>query len=137
MATKFGNIVVAALALACVICSCKGPRVIPKDKFSKIYTEMVLGDLWLRDNYEKRHVADTSLFYEAIFAKYGYTTEDYRYSVNHYLRNPEEYRRILDKSILEVKKMEQKYDKLRNPEDSVFVEKKTPELERAKLKVFK
>lgn len=128
MASKLGNIVVAALALACVICSCKGPRVIPKDKFSKIYTEMVLGDLWLRDNYEKRTVADTSLFYEAIFAKYGYTTEDYRYSVNHYLRNPEEYRRILDKSILEVKKMEQKYDKLRNAEDRELADQKAAEL---------
>lgn len=112
MEARFRNIVLVTLACVCVACACDRARVIPKGKFSKIYAEMILGDHWLRDNYEKRSVADTSLFYEAIFLKYGYTSEDYRHSVEHYLRNPEEYKRILDKAILEVKKFEIKNQKL-------------------------
>ena len=42
-----------------------------------------------------RRTADTSLVYEPILNKYGYTTEDYVRSVDVYMDDPERYSRIL------------------------------------------
>lgn len=123
------HIVVAAFALVCVLaCSGRGARVIPKKTFAKIYAEMALADQWLQDNYKLRSVADTSLFYEAVFARHGYTADDYRFSIEHYLHNPDEYKRILDRSILELRKLEYKYDKLRSK-----TEEKDTEVEKIKI----
>ncbi len=86
----------AVLAVALVSCS-RGPRVIPSGKMQKIYREMLLADQWLDDNPAKKPVADTSWFYEPIFEKYGYTVEDYRKSVDHYLNDPKKYAQMVSK----------------------------------------
>lgn len=118
MRKRILHIVVVAFAFVCVLaCSGRGARVIPKKTFAKIYAEMALADQWLRDNYSLRPVADTSLFYEAVFARHGYTADDYRCSIEHYLQNPDEYKRIMDRSLLELRKLEYKYDKLRGDID--------------------
>ena len=100
------------IVLAAVSCSRKEARVIPASKMSKIYADMVIADQWIRSDGRTLH-ADTTLVYEPIFNKYGYTTEDYRKSVSHYLRKPgdfadifEDARSILQKQIVEMVALE-------------------------------
>ena len=57
--------------------ACRGPRVIPKDTMTDIYTDMFLADQMVRDADIPRAQMDTMLLYEAVFEKYGYDTEDY------------------------------------------------------------
>lgn len=86
----------AAVAVAVVSCSDK-PKVIPARKMQKIYREMFMADQWIIKNPEKKRKADTTWLYEPIFEKYGYTVEDYRHSVDHYLNDPKRYAEMLDK----------------------------------------
>ncbi|MCR4859650.1 MAG: DUF4296 domain-containing protein [Bacteroidales bacterium] len=83
--------------LLCVAGCGHRARVIPAKKLVKIYSEMFLTDQWLRDNVEARKMADTTLFFDPIFHRYGYTFEDYDKSVNYYLDRPEKYSKILSK----------------------------------------
>lgn len=85
--------------------SCRRARVIPKKDFAAIYAEMFIADQWLKDNPSTRAMSDTSLVYDRIFDKYGYTFADYDASVNYYLYDPSKYAKILDASaeILEKK----------------------------------
>ena len=85
---------VAALLLA-PSCRKEGPRVIPRGKLSKIYAEMLVTDQWIQNTPRLRTIADTSLVYEPILEKYGYSSEDYQYSVDHYMNDPERFSRIL------------------------------------------
>ena len=82
-----------------------------------IYAEMLVIDQWIAENPKFRTQADTSLVYEPILNEYGYTTEDYRASVSHYMKDPERYSRILrktteflEKQLLELKQIKQKED---------------------------
>ena len=72
------------LALAAVsFVSCGGDvKVIPKDEMAEIYAEMLLMDQWIAAHPQARRTADTSFVYEPIFEKYGYTSDDYRSSVD-------------------------------------------------------
>lgn len=88
---------VIAIAGVLLLSAC-GPKIIPERKLSEIYAEMFLADVWLSDNPRQRQVADTSLFYEAIFQKYGYTTADYDASVQKYLENPEKFSTIFEEA---------------------------------------
>ena len=80
-------VAVAAVALCAAACA-RGPRIIPKSKMEKIYTEVLLADQWLAVNNQYSVEADTTLFYETIFRKYGYDTEDFRASLEYYMRDP-------------------------------------------------
>jgi len=96
--------VVASALLLAVSCGRKeGGRIIPRSKMSKIYAEFLLTDQWIATHRQYSRQADTSLVYEPILNKYGYTTEDYRASVAHYLHDSERYARMLKetKAILE------------------------------------
>ena len=94
-------IAVAAAALFVAACS-RGPRIIPRSKMEKIYTDMLMADQWLSYNLDVRVAADTSLFYEPIFRKYGYTTDDFRASVEYYMRDPLRLSRMLKKIALKL-----------------------------------
>lgn len=76
-------------------CRRNGPRVIPRGKLAKIYAEMFVTDQWIQNTPKLRSIADTSLVYEPILEKYGYTSEDYQHSVQHYMDDPERFSRIL------------------------------------------
>ena len=78
-------------------CSKEG-KVIPRSDMVNIYADMFLADGWLQDHHELSKSADTVLFYETVFRKYGYTTKDYIVSVNHYLKDPVRYSRMLKKT---------------------------------------
>lgn len=84
--------VVLLLALSC---GGKKDKVIPRGKLAEIYAEMLLTDQWITSNPGNRHIADTSLVYEPILEKYGYSSADYRRSVDIYMDDPERYSRIL------------------------------------------
>lgn len=86
--------IVAVLAVVAV--SCRGPRMIPKDDLTDIYYDMFLLDQQVREDPELRSQADTTLVYEAIFNKYGYDTDDYLFSLETYLKDPERFARVLE-----------------------------------------
>ena len=76
--------------------ACRGPRVIPKDTMTDIYTDMFLADQMVRDADILRAQMDTMLLYEAVFEKYGYDTEDYLYSLRYYLKDPERFGKVFE-----------------------------------------
>lgn len=71
---------------------------IPKNDMSRIYADMFLADKQLHFDHQLRRIADTSRVYEAIFAKYGYTIEDYNASQEKYILDARRYVKILKKS---------------------------------------
>lgn len=90
------HILPVLLALSCLLAGCAHHgRVIPEEKFTRIYRDMFLADQWIRDNPRARVVADTTLFFDPILKRYGYTFEDYDRSVHYYLDHPEKYSKIL------------------------------------------
>lgn len=97
---RFLAYIAAAILALCFLSSCKEEgRVIPRSTMSKIYAEMFLADQWLRDHPAARPVADTTLFYEPIFNKYGFRKIDYITSVDTYISDPEKFSKILKGSI--------------------------------------
>ena len=82
--------------LVAVAVSCRGPRVIPRDKMADIYYDMFMADQQVRQEPLLREQADTMLVYEAVFNRYGYDTDDYLYSVREYLKDPERFAKILE-----------------------------------------
>lgn len=117
-----------AFGLAVLLfCSCgRGTRVIPASVLSDIYVEMFLADQWVQQNSKSRKTADTTNFYLPIFEKYGYGLDDYRHSVEHYLREPDDYARILksasSKLTAEAKRLQEIEDAIANiPKFSPYV----------------
>jgi hypothetical protein len=111
-----------ALALLIGLASCSGGRdkVIPRAKLAEIYAEMLVTDQWITSTPGVRREADTSLVYEPILEKYGYTSADYRKSVDRYMDDPERFSRILrtsadilEKKLDELKKRKEEIDHLR------------------------
>lgn len=104
-------VVLAALLLVFASCKKEEAKVIPRGKLAKIYAEMLVTDQWISTTPGIRQIADTSLVYEPILEKYGYTSADYRRSVDHYMDDPERFSRILrtssdilDKRLRELRK---------------------------------
>ena len=89
---RFLHIVLVLVAVA----ACQGPRVIPKSTLTDIYTDMFITDQQVRERNIPRNQMDTMLVYEAIFNKYGYNTDDYLYSVRHYLKDPERFAKVFE-----------------------------------------
>ena len=119
MRFKAGNILAVCSVLFFLIgCSCSKTKVIPKGKMARIYAEMLVMDQWVAEHPRFRNQADTSLVYEPILNEYGYTTEDYRASVAHYMNDPERYSRILrrtteilDEKLTELKELKRIEDR--------------------------
>ncbi len=88
------------LSLLLVFSCGRNARVIPKNRMAEIYADMFVADQWLNQNFLASRTADTTLVYEAVFEKYGYTSDDYRKSVDHYIQDPDRFARILRKSVL-------------------------------------
>lgn len=94
-------IAMACAALCAAACS-RGPEVIPRSKMEKICTELFLADEWLSTHNNLKAVADTTLFYEPIFNKYGYDTDDFRASLEYYMRDPLKFSRMMRKIALKM-----------------------------------
>ena len=105
------NILVIAAFAAGLSVSCvkDEAEVIPRGQLARIYSEMLVMDQWIQSTPGTRVMADTSRVYEPILEKYGYSSEDYRASVDYYMNDPERFSRIfrsageiLDKRIEEL-----------------------------------
>jgi hypothetical protein len=79
--------------------SCKKDGIIEEDTMAQIYAEMLLTDQWINTTPGMRTVADTSLVYEPILKEYGYTSSDYRKSVEYYLEDPDTYADIMKATV--------------------------------------
>ena len=96
MKMSLKHVVALSFAALLLLSSCNRAeeKVIPRSKLAKIYAEMLLTDQWISETPELRRVADTSLIYEPILEKYGYTKMDYLHTVDAYLDDPERFSRI-------------------------------------------
>lgn len=96
----FRHIIVFA-ACICMLLSCgqDKDKLIPRNKLAEIYAEMFVTDQWIVSTPSVRRMADTSLVYEPILEKYGYSSEDYRLSVEKYLDDPDRFSKILRTSV--------------------------------------
>lgn len=95
---------------ACLLNSCRRARIISASDLSDIYAEMFLADQWINDNPTVKRTADTTRFYETIFGKFGYTFEDYDATVNYYLKRPEKYKKILDRTVNKLRETQKALD---------------------------
>lgn len=107
--------ILSIFLLISMFSSCnKEESIIPRKKMSMIYAEMLLADQWIQANPQFRWVADTTLMYEPILEKYGYTSEDYRRSVYRYLDDPDRFARIFRETINIYDKRISELDELKN-----------------------
>ena len=81
--------------LACASGCGRRARLIPERKLVRIYSDIFLVDQWFRDNPEKRMTGDTTLVFDPIFRRYGYSFEDYDRSVHYYLDRPDKFNKIV------------------------------------------
>ena len=101
---RAAHIVVLAVVLA-ALCACgHRTRVIPESKLIRIYHDMFLADQWVRDHPDARTDVDTTLLFDPIFHRYGYTFEDYDYTVQYYLDHSERYVKILNRVETQLRK---------------------------------
>ena len=91
------NIVLVSAFAVLLLAGCneKDGKVIPRGTLAEIYAEMLVVDQWIANDMSLKRQADTSFVYAPILEKYGYTPDDYRKSVDHYMHDPERYSRIL------------------------------------------
>lgn len=91
------NIVLVSAFAVLLLAGCneKDGKVIPRGTMAEIYAEMLVVDQWIANDLSLKRQADTSFVYAPILEKYGYTPDDYRKSVDHYMHDPERYSRIL------------------------------------------
>ena len=131
MSRSFFLTISSAIFLAAAFVSCSdGPKVIPARKMEKIYEEMFTADKWLHYNTELRGVADTSLVYDPIFRKYGYTYEDYCHTVSVYMDDPGKFEKLVEKvhsGFDERKKVLQAESERRREVRSALEKNKAPE----------
>lgn len=98
-------------------CSKHEVEVIPRSKMADIYMEMFMTDQWISATPSMRVVADTSLVYEPILAKYGYDKLDYIYSVDYYMNDPERFARILRSCVDKLDKRIRHLNKLKRQQE--------------------
>ena len=121
---KIARHISVILALSLFLISCSKDKdegkVIPRSKLAEIYAEMLMTDQWITGTPGIRQIADTSLVYEPILEKYGYTSADYRKSVDRYMDDPERFSRILrttgellDKRLTSLKKRKEELDHIK------------------------
>lgn len=97
-------------------------KVISRRKMADIYAEMLMTDQWINSTPNVRKIADTSLVYEPILEKYGYSQKDYLKSVDHYMNDPERFARILRSS---GEKLGRKLKELRRRQKQLELEEET------------
>ena len=85
--------IVLLLVVVCFV-SCHKAKLIPRGELTDIVFEMLVRDQQLKGERRLTSIPDTVLVYEGIFEDHGYTTDDYLYSVQHYLRDPERFSRV-------------------------------------------
>lgn len=113
---RAAHIAVLAVVLA-GLCACgHRNRIIPENKLVRIYHDMFLADQWVRDHPDSRFDVDTTLLFDPIFHRYGYTFEDYDRTVQYYLDRSEQFVKILNRVETQLRKegesLQQEADRL-------------------------
>lgn len=113
---RAAHIVVLAVVLA-GLCACgHRNRIIPENKLVRIYHDMFLADQWVRDHPDARTDVDTTLIFDPIFHRYGYSFEDYDRTVQYYLDRSEQFVKILNRVETQLRKegetLQQEADRL-------------------------
>ena len=93
-------------------------RVIPAKKLMDLYSEMFLADQWLKDHKELREAADTTLFFDPIFRRHGYSFADYDRSLHYYLDHPEKYAKLLNRAADRIRKEGVRLEEVANKEEA-------------------
>ena len=94
-----GYILLALCAMSFSIASCRSNgKVIPRGKLSEIYAEMYIADQWVVAIPQEKAKAETTWFYKPVLDSLGYTVADFENSERHYLKDPDEYAKILRKA---------------------------------------
>ncbi len=101
-----------SLCLSLAACGGREGKVIPEKKMAMLYADMFLADQWLKENKPARQVADTTLFFDPIFEKYGYTFADYEKSIEYYSGETEVLSRIVDSASAMLKRQADRYTKI-------------------------
>lgn len=86
---------VPALLLLILLTACsKGDNVIPSKAMVKIIGDMYLADQYIECRPKFRAQMDTMLLYEAVAQRHGYSFEQYHNSVEYYLQQGDELKKI-------------------------------------------
>ena len=100
--------IIYILTLFILLCSCSN-RKIPQEKLPKIIAELHLADKYANEilNMQEALFLDSIKIYEPVFNKYGYTSEDYKRTIDKYISRPKKLRTYFEsaKSILEEQKI--------------------------------
>jgi hypothetical protein len=86
-------IVPFVLAVSCH----RGPERIPRGEMEEIMRDILLQDQYLKMQITPKRTKDTTLIYEGIFEQYGYTTDDFLYSLEYYLEDPARMEKVMEK----------------------------------------
>ena len=96
------QLLVFLLALGVMAGCARGPRLIPRPKMKTILKEFYVNDQWFIQNHAFRRQADTALVYEPVLRRYGYTTDDYLHSLEHYMRDPDKFAKLVKAGFTEL-----------------------------------
>lgn len=107
--------VVAAVVITSAACS--RSKVIPNKTLKKIYAEIFIADQIISEQYgSSRMLTDTTLMYESILRKYGYTVKDYQTTLEYNMSDPMIFTRtikasgkIIDKRLKEAQAEEKRH----------------------------
>lgn len=124
---------VVIFAALMVLCSCSGRKgIIPASDMSKIYADMFLLDSWIQDNPKARRMADSTLVYDPVFKKYGYTFQQYDASVHYYLDKPDRFEKIIKETSRSLTRYAQRLEKIDKALEARF---KLPDYEPVEFKL--
>ena len=93
-------------------CGGREGRVIPEKEMAELYADMFFSDQWLKENADAKRAADTTLFFDPIFARHGFTFADYERSIEFYSGEPEVLSRIVDSASAALKRQAERYSKI-------------------------
>lgn len=84
------------ILLLLVAFSCRGPQRIPREEMEDIFYQMLIQDQQIKQDRNLKRQADTSLVYEGIFESYGYTTDDFIFSLDYYLEDASRMEKVME-----------------------------------------
>lgn len=116
---------VFAAVLCVTVLSChRDGTPIPRGDMARIYADMFLLDQRINSDRWLRVTADTTLVYEAVFKKYGYTVEDFSASQQKYIRDPRRYAKMLKKSVRIIESEKKALRKEKEKLDAILEERR-------------
>lgn len=112
-----------SLALVAMAVACNKVRVIPREDMVSLYKDMYMADQWIKDAGNRMRKADTSYVYRPILARYGYTEDDFRASIDYYTDRPKEFAGIFEQVVedfKEAKRVVSEKENLLRQRDSII-----------------